>query len=197
VALLTCRGLTRRPWFEGNDLLLEAGEIAVLSGPTGSGKTLFLRTLADLDPCDSGTVALRDTDREQLPAAEWRSRVLYVHQSGVTLPGTVRENIRRRTAPCARRGVTPDASPVTGLRDEADAERLSGGERQALALHCALACRPDVLLLDESTSALDGRAAAHWEGRVRAFVDAGGAVLWVAHDERIANRLEARQVVFA
>ena len=116
--------------------------------------------------------------------------MLYVHQSGVTLPGTVRQNVERLT----RLGETRTAPPPLprGLDGDLDAERLSGGERQVLALHTALLCRPDVLLLDESTSALDPDAAAYWEGRLRDWVAEGHALLWVAHDVRLAERLGAR-----
>jgi putative ABC transport system ATP-binding protein len=190
VTLLSCRELTRQPWFSGRTLDLDAGELVVLSGPTGSGKTLFLRGLADLDPTDAGEVFLGAEERGTMAASRWRRRVMYVHQSGVTLPGTVREHVERLTQ-------VEDAPLPQGLSGEADAQRLSGGERQVLALHCALLCQPDVLLLDESTSAMDPDTAALWEARLRAWVDEGHAALWVAHDRDLAARVGARTVRFS
>lgn len=52
---LVCRGLTRPPLFSDLDLTVEEGEIVVLSGPSGSGKSLLLRAIADLDPLEGGT----------------------------------------------------------------------------------------------------------------------------------------------
>jgi len=193
MALLEARGVTRRPLFEGRDLDLAAGEIVALSGPSGSGKSLYLRALADLDPMDAGEVRLDGVSREALDATAWRAQVLYVHQQGVRLPGTVAENLERVAELHAQRERAERIrAGVDGLDPAADADRLSGGEGQALALDRALACAPAVLLLDESTSAMDPALAAHWEGRVRAFADAGGAVLWVAHDAGIADRVGAR-----
>lgn len=193
MALLEARGVTRRPLFEGRDLDLAAGEIVALSGPSGSGKSLYLRALADLDPMDAGEVRLDGVSREALDATAWRAQVLYVHQQGVRLPGTVAENLERvAELHVQRERAERIRAGVDGLDPTADADRLSGGEGQALALDRALACAPAVLLLDESTSAMDPALAAHWEGRVRAFADAGGAVLWVAHDAGIADRVGAR-----
>jgi putative ABC transport system ATP-binding protein len=198
VALLTCRGLARRPWFSGLDLDLAKGEIVVLHGRTGSGKSLLLRALADLDPLDAepgrGRLSLDGVARTELSASEWRRKVLYVHQGGVVLPGTVRENVTRLVT-LVGTPIDPQAPALPmppGLEESADAERLSGGERQVLALHIALLCDPHVLLLDESTSALDPEAAAQWEVRIRAWADEGHAVLWVAHDPALAARLGAR-----
>lgn len=197
MALLEARGVTRRPLFEGRVQDVAAGEIVALSGPSGSGKSLFLRALADIDPMDAGAVSLDGVSREAIDATTWRSRVLYVHQAGVRLPGTVADNLARIAELQAQ---TPRAdrirAGVDGLDATADADRLSGGEGQALALDRALACAPAVLLLDESTSAMDPEMASRWEGRIRAFADAGGGVLWVAHDPTLAGRVGARQERF-
>jgi phosphate-transporting ATPase len=192
MSLLEVEGLTRRPWFAGRDLTVEQGEIVVLQGPTGSGKTLFLRTVADLDPSDEGTVRLDGVARDAMPAPAWRRQVLYVHQAGVRLPGTVRENLARVAALLER-----DAGPgVPGLEDDADADRLSGGERQALALHRALCVEPCVLLLDESTSAMDAGTSAIWERRLRDWADGGRGILWVAHDQGLVDRVRGRRESF-
>jgi putative ABC transport system ATP-binding protein len=193
VPLLRCAGFTRRPFFADRALALRAGEIVVLSGPSGSGKTLFLRAIADLDPLEAGEAWLRGEARSALAPARWRSRVLYVHQGGVRLGGTVRETVERVLALAAHRGSGgPAFAPVPGVAETAEADRLSGGERQAVALHRALLCAPDVLLVDESTSGLDEQAARRWEARLRAWADDGHAVLWVAHDAGLAGRVGAR-----
>ena len=197
MALLTCEKLAREPWFRELDLELEAGQVAVLRGPSGSGKTLLLRSIADLDPLDSGRILLGGRERESMRPAEWRRSVLYVHQSGVRFPGTVRANLQRIAALAAvAGGSTPEPQDVPGLDPRADAERLSGGEAQRLALHRALACRPRVLLLDESTGALDREASESAEARILEFTGEGNAVLWVTHDGALAERLGAREVRF-
>jgi len=189
VAQLEVRGLTRAPWWRDVDLDLDRGEMAVLRGPSGSGKTLLLRALADLDPVDAGKVTLDGRARAATPPATWRRDVRYAHQGAPLLPGTVEENV---AAVAALLDVAP--TPVPALDPRADADRLSGGEAQRIALHRALLGSPRVLLLDEVTAALDEDAAGDAEARVRAFAREGGAVLWVSHDAALAHRLGAREV---
>ncbi len=163
----------------------------MLTGPSGSGKSLFLRAIADLDPVDEGRVFCRDRDAATVPACEWRSRVIYLHQAGVVAPGTVAQNIDL-IASLKIYGGRLEPTPVAGLAPNADAERLSGGERQRLAIHRALMCDPDVLLLDESTSAMDPATRDVWEQRIRDWVDQGHAALWISHDAELPRRLGAR-----
>lgn len=197
MALLTCEKLTREPWFRELDLELEAGEVVVLRGPSGSGKTLLLRSIADLDPLDSGRILLEGREPESMEPAQWRRSVLYVHQSGVRFSGTVRSNLERIAVLAAVvGGPAQELRDVPGIDPQADAERLSGGEAQRLALHRALLCRPRVLLLDESTGALDREASLTAEARILEFAAEGNAALWVTHDSTLAQRLGAREVRF-
>ena len=197
MALLTCEKLTREPWFRELDLELEAGEVVVLRGPSGSGKTLLLRSIADLDPLDSGRILLEGRERESMEPAQWRRSVLYVHQSGVRFPGTVRSNLERIAVLAAVvGGPAQELRDVPGIDPQADAERLSGGEAQRLALHRALLCRPRVLLLDESTGALDREASQAAEARILEFAAESNAALWVTHDSTLAQRLGARELRF-
>ena len=187
-ALLDVRGLTRRPWFEGKDLAAAPGEIVVLSGPTGSGKTLFLRTIADLDPSEGGEAFVDGEARASMPAWRWRGRVLYVHPGGVRLPGTVADNLA-----AVARGRPPPDPPFDPA---VDAARLSTGEGQVLALERALLCGPRVLLLDEATSGMDPRTAARFEERLKGWVREGRAIVWVSHDPDLAGRVGARAEAF-
>ncbi len=190
MSLLECHSLRRLPWIQGLELQLDAGEICVVRGASGSGKTRLLRVLADLDPRDGGELSLAGRACEDYSPQEWRGCVLYLHQTPVRLPGTVADNVTAMLELSAQRGKPrPELVDLNGAQP---IEELSGGEAQRMALTRALALAPRVLLLDEATSALDREAARGAEARVRTWVDAGGAALWVSHDEELVGRLRAR-----
>jgi phosphate-transporting ATPase len=201
MSLLACRGLTRRPWFTDRDLELAQGEIVVLRGPTGSGKTLFLRALADLDPVDSGTVTLDGRERSTFSPRIWRHQVLYVAQAAPCLAGTVASDLARVARLDGRPEGAAASALVTaegfGLAGDQATDLLSGGERQLLALARALSVEPRVLLLDEGTSALDRSAAERVEDLLRERCRQGLSVLWVSHEEGLVARLASREEVFA
>lgn len=195
MAFFEAQGVSRLPWFAGFDLSLQAGEISVLRGASGSGKTLLLRGLADLDPIDAGRVLLEGRVCAEVSPQEWRRLVRYVHQRAPRLGPTVQESVvRAELIACG--GAAGSIGVPPGLSGEQQTTDLSGGEAQRLALHLALESGAKLLLLDEPTSALDPEAAAQAEARVRAFAASGGAVLWVSHDAQLAQRLEAGEVAF-
>jgi len=194
VSFFSATRLTRRPWFEDKSLALEAGEILVVRGATGSGKTLFLRALADLDPVDGGEVLLDGAERAELSPGEWRRQVLYLRQRATALTGAVKSDYERVLELAGTRERAAELPAVLPL--DAKTERLSGGELQWLALERALLVEPKVLLLDEASSALDRDSAARFEARVLAYVAEGHAALWVAHDGSLAERLGAKELSF-
>jgi ABC-type iron transport system FetAB ATPase subunit len=179
------RNLTR-PGVQGVTLSLAASELVCLSGPSGAGKTLMLRALADLDVSD-GEVLLEGAQRERLSPVEWRTRVGYLPADSRWWAATVGDHFTRITQTHLRQlGFSPE---VTGWR----VERLSSGERQRLALARLIANRPSVLLLDEPTANLDPANTERVEQLVTAYLaEMRAACLWVTHDaeqiERIADR---------
>ena len=171
-------------------LSLSAGECIAIRGPSGAGKTLLLRAIADLDP-NEGQVCLDGRDRSTIAGPEWRRLVGYVPAEPGWWADTVGEHFSGWTAALA---VVRDL----GFPKEANAwpiTRLSTGERLRLALIRALMVRPKVLLLDEPTAALDPASVASVESLIATRVRAGLAALWVTHDteqsKRIAHRLLA------
>lgn len=171
------------------DLDLAAGEAAAISGPSGSGKSLFLRMVADLDPND-GDVRLDGADRRTMPATEWRRRAPYVAAESGWWAATVAEHFAPQ-----RRDAGRSLSARFGLEEaifDGPVARLSTGERQRLAIIRALVLEPPVLLLDEPTAPLDPETTDRVEALLHERLAAGLALVVVTHDARQAERLGAR-----
>ena len=148
----------------GVDLDLYAGEFIVLLGPSGSGKTTLLNQLGGLDVPTTGSIHYRDTDlthatEEQLTRYR-RNSVGFIFQFYNLIPSlTARENVGLITE-IARDPLAPEvALDMVGLAARMDhfPAQLSGGEQQRVAIARAIAKRPEVLLCDEPTGALDVR----------------------------------------
>lgn len=167
-------------------LEVKRGECVCLSGHSGSGKTLLLRAVADLEP-HAGEVWLDGTACSTLPGPEWRRRVAYLPAESHWWADTAAAHFPPPP---------PEVLAALGLAPELMARplsRLSSGERQRLALLRLLAGDPEVLLLDEPTGALDP----HNTRRVEAFVTVWCAqrrapVFWVSHDPAQIARVAAR-----
>ena len=148
----------------GVDLDLYAGELIVLLGPSGSGKSTLLNQLGGLDSPTSGTLCYRDLDLAQADEAGLtafrRNAVGFVFQAYNLIPSlTARENVAL-IAEISRQPMTPEeALTMVGLGERMDhfPAQLSGGEQQRVAIARAIAKRPEVLLCDEPTGALDVR----------------------------------------
>ncbi|HEY4029806.1 MAG TPA: ABC transporter ATP-binding protein [Caulobacteraceae bacterium] len=170
------------------DFAVEPGGCAVISGPSGSGKSLFLRMIADLDP-SAGEVRLNGTERSTMTGPAWRRMLPYVpSEAGWWLDGVI-----DHFAPAARdeaRRLAADFGLVEG-QFEAEVARLSTGERQRLAIIRALVLRSPALLLDEPTSALDTEDAMRVEAALQARLAQGCVIVMISHDAGQAARLKA------
>ncbi|MBK0400458.1 ATP-binding cassette domain-containing protein [Limibaculum sp. M0105] len=167
-------------------LSVAAGECVAIMGASGSGKSLFLRALADLDP-NEGRVLLGDEDRDAMPADRWRRKVAMVPAES----GWWSDRVADHFEPGAVAGVLLEAF---GLPDAMawEVSRLSSGERHRLALARALALKPAAILLDEPTATLDEAATAQVEAVLRDELARGVPVVLVTHDPAQAKRMGSR-----
>jgi putative ABC transport system ATP-binding protein len=144
-------------------LQIARGEMIALIGPSGAGKTSLLRLLNRLDEPTGGTVYLEERDYRTIRPRELRQRVGLMLQTPHLFAGSVADNIR--FGPRQRGTELPDAEIDALLEQVAlagyagqDVQHLSGGEAQRVSLVRTLANKPQVLLLDEPTAALDDAA---------------------------------------
>ena len=172
------------------NLSLADGEVIAISGPSGSGKSVLLRAIADLDP-NEGSLRTQSGARAGMPAPDWRRKVAYLPAESGWWADIVSEHF---TAPAKADLTSLD------LPDEAmgwEVARLSSGERQRLAFLRLLEHAPDVLLLDEPTAPLDADNTALFEARIKRCISAGVSVIIVTHDPAQAARIADRHYVLA
>lgn len=160
----------------GIELAAPPGRIIGLSGPSGTGKSLFLRALADLDPHE-GRMALDGVDSGSMPAPQWRRIVGLLPAESAWWFDTVGEHFDQ---------VPADWLEKLGFTEQAlgwQISHLSSGERQRLALLRLLVNRPRVLLLDEPTANLDAVNIRRVESLLKEYHAMHNPIIfWVSHD---------------
>lgn len=188
----------------GVDLDLPEGEMVVVLGASGSGKSTFLNILGGLDTPTSGEVLFRGQDisrASQRQLTEYRRRhVGFVFQFYNLMPSlTARENVALVTE-IAEAPLAPEAAlAMVGLEDRVDhfPTQLSGGEQQRVAIARAVAKQPSVLLCDEPTGALDSATGVRvLEALKTVNDDLGATTLLITHNAAIADVAD-RVVMFA
>jgi ABC-type iron transport system FetAB ATPase subunit len=173
---------------EAFDLSLRGAEIVVMNGPSGSGKSLLLRAIADLDP-SSGDVWLGNEARDSMKAHEWRKRVCYLPTESAWWFETVAEHFSNSDIECLKKlGFDSDVMSW-------EVSRISSGEKQRLALARCLSRSPEVLLLDEPTASLDEARTLLVEELVADYSRRSNApVIWVSHNRKQMERLSERVI---
>lgn len=174
------------------DLILNAGSCLAIEGKSGSGKSVLLRMIADLDPHD-GEMTLDGKACSSMPAPAWRRQVTYVPAESGWWADEVHAHFSSGTdfaALLPALGIPVDAAswPVS---------RLSTGERQRLSLLRALSPDTRVLLLDEPTSGLDVESVSLVEALMRDRLAKGIAILMVTHDPDQAERMAGRRLTLS
>ncbi|MFC9661112.1 thiol reductant ABC exporter subunit CydD [Nocardia sp. NPDC127606] len=185
--------------------VLEPGLVTVLTGPNGCGKSTTVQAILGLVQPDEGAVFVDGIDVRELDPDRWWSRIAWLPQRPVLVPGTLRENVELL-------GAIPDptaddlraVSAATGfervLAELPDGWNtvvgqngtgLSLGQRQRLALTRVLAAHRPILLLDEPTAHLDPESEQRVLTTLREYADAGATVVVVAHRPTVLAAADA------
>lgn len=184
----------------GVDFTASRGEFIVILGPSGSGKSTFLNIIGGLDRASAGEAWFEDHELTRLDEAGLtryrRDHVGFIFQFYNLVPSlTARENVQLVTE-ISRQPMTPqEALALVGLEDRMDhfPAQLSGGEQQRVAIARAIAKRPDVLLCDEPTGALDSKTGIRvLEALTRVNAEIGATTLVITHNaaiQEIADRV--------
>ena len=187
----------------GIDLAVAQHEVVCLIGASGSGKSTLLRCLNLLEPVDAGRILLGDEEitRRGVQLDRIRRRIGIVFQAFNLFPHmTVLENVTlapRKALRLPRAQATDEARALLerfGLAEKADEypDRLSGGQQQRAAIVRALAMKPELMLLDEVTSALDPELVAEVLNVIRELAEAGMTMLIATHEMSFAREIAGR-----
>lgn len=203
-ALLETQGL-RKSFGEtevcrGIDLTLNKGEMVCLIGSSGSGKSTLLRCLNLLEPIDDGVILLggEDISIPGLDPQPVRQRIGMVFQSFNLFPHmTAAENALlapRRVQGLSREALLPDVTALFdrfGLADRMGhyPDQLSGGQQQRVAIVRALAMKPEIMLFDEITSALDPELVGEVLDALRELRGQGMTMMLATHEMGFAREL--------
>lgn len=185
--------------FESIQFDIQQGEFITLLGPSGCGKSTLLRSLAGLNPVDSGSIFVGG--EEITHAAPQKRGIGMVFQSYALFPNmTVAGNIGfgLKMQGCDKATMAREVAQVIELvalqgKEECYPHQLSGGQRQRVALARALVVKPRILLLDEPLSALDAKIRKHLRQQIRDIQkELNLTTIFVTHDQEEAMTMSDR-----
>jgi putative ABC transport system ATP-binding protein len=218
------RQVAGRWLWRGVSFELQSGERLGLVAPSGAGKTLLMRSLVLLDPVQEGQIACQGRSLRDWALPNLRRQLVYLPQRATAFPGTVRDNLQRALSLKVNRdrasednqdgnrsvshgnhpkNPEPDSRMPNWLQQlgrhpdflDLQAQQLSGGETQILALLRALQLDPQVLLLDEPTASLDSETTDRVEALLKEWLQPGNrAFLLTSHDRQQIDRFTTRQI---
>lgn len=184
---------------DGLSFSIERGDFVLLKGPSGSGKSTLLKLLNNLISASEGSILYKGKEIESYDPIDLRREISYCLQTPVLFGEVVREDME---FVFKSRGQAYQEEKVSEVMEyfqlsegylDKEVMNLSGGEKQRLALVRSLLFMPEVLLLDEVTSALDETNASIVEGAIKLLNQKGITVIWISHQvkrhEPLANKI--------
>lgn len=179
-----------------NDLSIkiDKGDFIYIVGPSGGGKSTFLKLCCHLISLTKGKILYKDIDMNQYDPIDLRLDISYCFQTPYLFGDTVEDNF---LFPYKVRNKKVDLNKIYELLEQfkfnrdffkKEVKNLSGGEKQRIALIRNLLFKPEILLLDEVTSALDAENTLIVEDAIKDLNEDGVTILWVTHDIEQSKR---------
>lgn len=177
-------------WLPESNIEIQVGECCVISGPSGVGKSLLLRAIADLD-IHQGKLSIGDVASTDIAATDWRKHVALLAAESAWWSDHVADHMPSvEIARLASLGFEKETL-------EWSVDRLSTGEKQRLAILRILENQPDFLLLDEPTANLDPASVTKVEKLLLNYCrNKPAGLIWVSHDEGQAKRVADKRYHF-
>lgn len=176
-----------------DDLNIKKHKVTCIVGESGSGKSTLLRLLNKLISCDSGEIFYNDQSLNTINSVELRRNVVMLPQLPAIFPGTVRDNlligIKFAEKPAVDDAKLHQVLKIVHLHKELndDSDKLSGGEKQRLALGRVILLDPEVYLLDEPSSSLDEETERIIIEKIVAYTrEANKTLIMVTHSKKVA-----------
>lgn len=179
---------------------LDQGETVAVVGPSGSGKSTFLKQLNNLISPTEGELLFKGKPYDEYSPEELRSKISYMMQQSELFGTTVEDNM---AFPALTHHDQFDEDKANDLLNkvglsnyslDSKVEHMSGGERQRIAIARQLMYQPEILLLDESTSALDTQNKEKIEDIIFKLAGEGVAILWITHSNDQSMRNFQRRI---
>lgn len=180
---------------------VDKGDCISIIGESGGGKSTFLRLLADLISPSKGEIKYIGKNYLSYDPIELRRKISYCTQLPYLFRNTVKENLE---FPFKIRKKEVDKNRIKELLEvfnldetylSKDINSLSGGEKQRISLIRNLIFIPDILLLDETTSALDDDNAIIVEKYIKKLNESGVTIIWVTHNDEQSKRIFNKRIV--
>ena len=196
----------RTPAVRNVTLTIKAGEQVAFVGPSGSGKTTLLKLISGLYRPSSGTLTVNDVDAGTIDYEEFRGRIGLVSQETQLFAGTIRENLLfvkpdatdeeclRAISQAAANGVLTRGGQGLDTKIGEGGIKVSGGERQRLAIARALLRDPDIIMFDEATSSLDSLTEKEITKTIRDIVAHRPEVVTILVAHRLSTVSHAKRI---
>lgn len=175
-------------------LIIPNNKVTCIVGESGSGKSTLLRLLNKLVSCDSGEISFKDRPLNSINSIELRRAIVMLPQQPVIFHGTVMDNLliglKFAEKPAAGEEKLRQILSMIHLNKELkdDSDKLSGGEKQRLALGRVILLDPEVLLLDEPSSALDEETERIIVEKLVAYTkETNKTLIMVSHSKKVAE----------